>query len=176
MIKSNHLVITGISKEETANKAELEYLLQKSLKNHKEKMSKKGTPVENLSDEEKLNIIMRTWLTDNPNDPAYLLDHIEREARMTTHMIINNRDNKSIYPEEIKDVEIDIYLRNRKNVPKYELLQYMKFSNSNDNDSKTKDSSSLKDGEESSEDPFDINIGCVNPLTNTRLLLSFKLK
>lgn len=138
-------------------------------------MSKKGTPIENLSDDEKLNIIMKTWMTENPNDPAYLLDNIEREARMTTHMILNTKENQLIYPEEVKDAEIDIYLRNRKNVPKYELLQYMKFS-TNENDTESLVSSSLKEEQGPEEEPYDLNIGCVNPLTNTRLLLSFKLK
>ena len=156
----NQSIGTLLVRQDRENRAELEYLLQKSLKYHKEKHSKKGTPVESMSDEDKLNIIMQTWLTEDSNDPAYLLDNIEAEAKMTSHMIVNTRDNKSIYPEEIKDAEIDIYLRNRKNIPKYELLQYMKFSN-NDNDEKnTKDSSSPKEEEkEENEDEYDINVG-----------------
>lgn len=164
-----------VPNEDRANKAELEYLLQKSLKYHKEKLSKKGTPVEHMTDEDKLDIIMQTWLTDNPNDPAYLLDNIESEAFRTTFMIVNTRDNKSIYPDEVKDAEIDIYLRNRKNIPKYELLQYMKFSSGADYEDNTKESSENLELSEPKEEDFDVNVGCVNPLTNTRLMLSFKL-
>jgi hypothetical protein len=178
--KSMNLYITIVefkARQALEDRAELEYLLQKSLKYHREKLSKKDTPVENLNDEEKLRIIMDTWFGKDVNNPAYLIDNIETEARMTTHMILNARNIKEIYPEEMKDAEIDIYLRNRKNVPKYELLQYMKFSSNNDNE-QTKETSSQKDRNSTSkdDDDFDVNIGCVNPLTNTRLLLSFKLK
>lgn len=135
-----------------------------------------------MTDDDKLEIIMKTWLTDNPNDPAYLLDNIESEAQMTSHMIVNTQNNKSIYPEEIKDAEIDIYLRNRKHIPKYELLQYMKFSGPSETELKTKASSSPKDESNNqkddsspNEEDFDLSVGCVNPLTNSRLLLSFKL-
>ena len=147
-------------REDRENKAELEYLLQRSLKYHKEKLSKQGTAVESMSDEDKLNVIMQTWLTENGNDPSYILDNIETEARMTTHMIVNTRDNKSIYPKEIRDAEIDIYLRNRKNVPKYELMQYMKFSgdnNSSDNTKETKEGSGEVNTEQ--KEDFDIQVG-----------------
>jgi hypothetical protein len=113
-----------------------------------------------MTDEQKLDIIMQTWLTDNPNDEAYVLDNIEAEAFMTTHMIVNSRDNKSIYPDQVKDAEIDIYLRNRKNIPKYELLQYMKFSNGADHEGKTKESTSSQEKEEVNfTNEFEINVG-----------------
>jgi len=88
------------------------------------------------------------------------LDNIDSEMRMTSHMILNTRSNKSIYPKELKDAEIDIYLRNRKNVPKYELLQYMKFSN-NENNTNPKELTIVKDpiSTITNEDEFDINIG-----------------
>lgn len=137
--------------QEIRNKIELEKLLEKSLKYHKEKVANKEVDIENLTDEDKLNIIMATWLTDDPNDPAYIRDSQELEAKLTSHMILNTRNNKSIYPEDIKDAEIEIYMRNRKHAPKYEMLQYIKFSGANGDEEDSCDMNELSD--------YDLNVG-----------------
>ena len=113
---------------------------------------------------------MQTWLTEDPYDPAYNIDDLEMESRLTSHMILNTRNASSIYPEDLKDAEIEIYMRNMKHAPKYEMLQFVKFSNNED----FSDDNSMS--EKQKDKDFDLNVGWVNPLTNSRLLLSFKLK
>lgn len=71
-------------------------------------------------------------------------------------------------------------MRTRKNAPKYEMLQFVKFSNTDEKLEEIKERREETKTEsvdkESASDPFDVNVGITNPITNSRINLSFKLK
>ena len=174
-------------------KIELEKLLHTSLakraKETKEKsyelmLNKNITGREKLdgglTDKDQLNMIMNTWLYKEYPEEEYTYEKLQKEAKLTSHSILKVNSRKELYPDNLKDCEIEIYMRNRKFAPKYEMLQFIKFSNaeekedsSKNNTEDTKDDSADKENE---QDPYDLKIGFTNPITNSRINLSFKLK
>ena len=175
-------------------KVELDKLLHRSLtkraKETKERsyelmlnktITGRGDPNGGLTDQDQLNMIMNTWLFKEYPEEEYTYEKLQKEAKLTSHSILKVNSRKELYPDDLKDCEIEIYMRNRKIAPKYEMLQFIKFSNTEDkedssnknNSEETKDDSADK---ENTQDPYDLKIGFTNPITNSRINLSFKLK
>ena len=112
-----------MQKPDIRRKVELEKLLHKSLtkraKETKERsyelmLNKNITGREEinggLTDQNQLNMIMNTWIyKEYPEEHTY--KKLQKQAKLTSHSILKINSRKELYSDDLKDCEIEIYIR-----------------------------------------------------------------